>query len=453
MVEAFINRIATAVPSHDVHRFFHRYAASLLSGDPRRRALFLRMAERSGIEHRFSCFAPGDDPDGASLDREGTFRRGGFPGTGTRMEMYRAAAPVLGAAAVDGLLGADEARRVTHLIVTSCTGFSAPGLDLELDRALRAADPSVERTIVGFMGCYAAINALKLARHIVRSEPAAQRAGGQPRALHPASQGDGRSREAAVLPALGRRLRRRAGHRRAERAARSTASQLLVAPESAGTDDLEHPRRRLRHAAVGRGARRHPATLVCDAAARGCSAPAGPVEHRPVGRPSGRPLGARRGGARASGSAPTALAASREVLRRFGNMSSATVMFVLDAMLRQPPARRARLRHGFRAGAGRRDDAVSRRPAMRLGDGLAHRQVVPELLDQPRRPTDPATPWPRGATSSGQRLDGACRAHGQAYCPPRRGAAAAACRHRRGGWSLHAFGGAQAGRDTGQRSS
>ena len=79
MVEAFINRIATAVPSHDVHRFFHRYAASLLSGDPRRRALFLRMAERSGIEHRFSCFAPGDDPDGASLDREGTFRRGAFP--------------------------------------------------------------------------------------------------------------------------------------------------------------------------------------------------------------------------------------------------------------------------------------------------------------------------------------------------------------------------------------
>ena len=79
MVEAFINRIATAVPPHDVHRFFHRYAASLLSGDPRRRSLFLRMAERSGIEHRFSCFAPGDDPDGASLDREGTSAAAAFP--------------------------------------------------------------------------------------------------------------------------------------------------------------------------------------------------------------------------------------------------------------------------------------------------------------------------------------------------------------------------------------
>src|SRR5690606_1366995 len=34
--------------------------------------------------------------------------------------------------------------------------------------------PSVERTVVGFMGCYAAINALKLARHIVRAEPGAR---------------------------------------------------------------------------------------------------------------------------------------------------------------------------------------------------------------------------------------------------------------------------------------
>ena len=59
---------------------------------------------------------------------------------------------------------------ITHLIVTSCTGFYAPGLDLQLAHRL-GLDPSVERTIIGFMGCYAAMNALKLARHIVRSEP------------------------------------------------------------------------------------------------------------------------------------------------------------------------------------------------------------------------------------------------------------------------------------------
>src|SRR5262249_21107336 len=65
-----------------------------------------------------------------------------------------------------------EAERdtITHLVVASCTGFTAPGLDFHIVQAAGLAS-SVERTIVGFMGCFAAVNALKLARHIVRSEP------------------------------------------------------------------------------------------------------------------------------------------------------------------------------------------------------------------------------------------------------------------------------------------
>ena len=67
------------------------------------------------------------------------------------------------------LLDGEDRELITHLIVTTCTGFSAPGIDLELVQ--RCGLPtSVERTIVGFMGCYAAINALKLSRHIVRSD-------------------------------------------------------------------------------------------------------------------------------------------------------------------------------------------------------------------------------------------------------------------------------------------
>jgi len=58
-------------------------------------------------------------------------------------------------------------------VVTSCTGMYAPGLDLELV-ARCGLSPSVERTMVGFMGCYAAINGLKLAHHIVRSQPSAK---------------------------------------------------------------------------------------------------------------------------------------------------------------------------------------------------------------------------------------------------------------------------------------
>ena len=84
------------------------------------------------------------------------------------LDRYGIEAPALAKKAVDRLDLGDAAGEITHLIVTSCTGFSAPGIDLELVRRCNL-DPSVERTVVGFMGCNAAINALKLARHIVRS--------------------------------------------------------------------------------------------------------------------------------------------------------------------------------------------------------------------------------------------------------------------------------------------
>jgi predicted naringenin-chalcone synthase len=58
------------------------------------------------------------------------------------------------------------------VLVTCCTGLYAPGLDFEVVDHL-GLSAGVERTMVGFMGCYAAINGLKLARHIVRSDPKA----------------------------------------------------------------------------------------------------------------------------------------------------------------------------------------------------------------------------------------------------------------------------------------
>ena len=84
------------------------------------------------------------------------------------MARYETEAPALAAAAVDRLALGAAARDVTHLIVTSCTGLSAPGVDLDIVRRC-GLEPAVERTVIGFMGCYAAITALKLARHIVRS--------------------------------------------------------------------------------------------------------------------------------------------------------------------------------------------------------------------------------------------------------------------------------------------
>ena len=96
-----------------------------------------------------------------------------FPTTGERMRQYETAALALAGQTVAKLELGRLANKITHVIVTSCTGFSAPGLDLQLVQRF-GLNSSVERTIIGFMGCYAAINALKLARHIVRSAPGAK---------------------------------------------------------------------------------------------------------------------------------------------------------------------------------------------------------------------------------------------------------------------------------------
>jgi len=172
LTTAYINRIATAVPDNDVHSVFVRFARTLL--DERRRKLFDRMADRAQITHRWSALVPADEPEGPSIDAAGLFARGNFPSTAQRMRIYENAAPALAAKAVDRLgLDAGERACITHVIVTTCTGLSAPGLDLELIGRC-GLNPSVERTVIGFMGCYAGISALKMARHIVRSEPEAR---------------------------------------------------------------------------------------------------------------------------------------------------------------------------------------------------------------------------------------------------------------------------------------
>lgn len=169
MPGAYINRIATAVPAHDVHRKFVDYAPSLLKDD-RARALFRRMADRAQIDHRYSCLAV--DLASEALDCRGFYPRGNFPDTLARMKLYEAEAPALAFQTLEALGLRQSASTITHVIVASCTGFYAPGLDLQIIEQF-ALRQSVERTFVGFMGCHAAMNALNVAQHIVRSEPTA----------------------------------------------------------------------------------------------------------------------------------------------------------------------------------------------------------------------------------------------------------------------------------------
>lgn len=87
----------------------------------------------------------------------------------TRMRLYKQQAlPLSLEAAQNCLTGLTKKITVTHLITVSCTGMSAPGLDLELTEALQLS-PNIFRTSVNFMGCYAGIHALKLGKMICDS--------------------------------------------------------------------------------------------------------------------------------------------------------------------------------------------------------------------------------------------------------------------------------------------
>ncbi len=134
----------------------------------------------SGIAHRHTCiedflgpvessrFAPGQPLSGVATTRE-------------RMALYEQESVPLALYAVEETvaeLAGERTRRavldsITHLVTISCTGFFAPGLDLALVRAL-GLPSTIGRTMIGFMGCSAMFNGLRTAHQIVRGDPSAR---------------------------------------------------------------------------------------------------------------------------------------------------------------------------------------------------------------------------------------------------------------------------------------
>ena len=167
---AHLHAIGTAVPKLDVHQDFIAWATTRLS-DRHARALFQRMAARSGITHRWSVLphAKGGSP----ITPGGFYFGNRLPSTAARMKLYGEKAPELALAAIQALAEKQPLGEITHLVVASCTGFVAPGIDQIIAQRL-GLSPSIERTLVGFMGCYAAVAALRVAYHIARSDPQAR---------------------------------------------------------------------------------------------------------------------------------------------------------------------------------------------------------------------------------------------------------------------------------------
>ncbi|HEV2577974.1 MAG TPA: type III polyketide synthase [Acidobacteriaceae bacterium] len=337
MNDVYLNRIATAVPDHDVHTAFVDFADNLLSEspDPRMRALFNRMASRSGIQHRYSILSPHRDApeDHTSefwINAHRFYTRGSFPDTSNRMEIFERFAPVLMRRAVDRLeLTPAERRSITHVVVTTCTGLYAPGLDFDVVDHLGLC-PSVERTMIGFMGCYAAINGLKTARHIIRSEPHARvlMVNLELCSLHLQESHDLEQVLSFLLFADGCA------------ASILSAEPIGLALDSFRAVTIPETRELITWKIRGLGFDMFLSGQVPSAIAKGlesCSEDiVGPFTADDITlwgvHPGGRTIldGVERG----LGLPPEALTSSRSVLERFGNMSSATVMFVLDDIMR-----------------------------------------------------------------------------------------------------------------------
>ncbi|MCG8467655.1 MAG: type III polyketide synthase [Gemmatimonadetes bacterium] len=92
------------------------------------------------------------------------------PSTGARMKIYETEAVPLAASAARRAIrdGALRPGDITHLVTVSCSGFFAPGVDIALMKQLDLP-PTVERAHVGFMGCQGALNGIRVARGIAES--------------------------------------------------------------------------------------------------------------------------------------------------------------------------------------------------------------------------------------------------------------------------------------------
>lgn len=161
--------IGTAVPELSIEQADAAVAAGMLCGlTEKQRRLLPTLYRHAGVRKRHTVLLTPEakgEPGGQLFYR--SVEEGGpeGPTTAARMQKYAQSATGLATAACQKAL-ADaslDAGAITHLITVSCSGFAAPGVDIQLIRAL-GLPADVARTHVGFMGCHGALNALRVAR-------------------------------------------------------------------------------------------------------------------------------------------------------------------------------------------------------------------------------------------------------------------------------------------------
>ena len=164
---ANIISIGTALPRYcheqsDILHFMQK-AFHLDENDSRKLGFLYR---QSDVDKRYSVLEEFSEPEeNWSFVQKGEKDKS----LNERMQIFDAHAVSLSVNAINhcikGFIGKDE---ITHLITVSCTGMSAPGLDLQVAEEMKLRN-NIFRTSVNFMGCYAAIHALKIAKMICDS--------------------------------------------------------------------------------------------------------------------------------------------------------------------------------------------------------------------------------------------------------------------------------------------
>lgn len=166
---AYLYDIATAVPAHEVKtEALNLFFARVHQSDPSflKKVRFLN--SRTRIEKRYSCI-PDFNGEHFELYAGNNF----IQPVENRMRVYKEQLLPLACKAVDLLLQQSNTRpgAITHIITVSCTGLTAPGFELLL--AEKYGLQHTEKTALNFLGCYAGLKALKYARYIAEAEPSA----------------------------------------------------------------------------------------------------------------------------------------------------------------------------------------------------------------------------------------------------------------------------------------
>ncbi|MEO7445524.1 MAG: type III polyketide synthase [Ferruginibacter sp.] len=164
--------ISTAVPGHKhLQDDLFLFADKVYSRDETDSRKLKFLYRHSGISSRYSVIPDFTGPKAAYNFFPKNDTLSPVPTIEERMTYFSEHATALSVEAIEKCIkGHINSSDITHLITVSCTGLSAPGLDLLVMEAM-GLPTNIFRSSINFMGCYAAVHAMKMANALSLSDP------------------------------------------------------------------------------------------------------------------------------------------------------------------------------------------------------------------------------------------------------------------------------------------